>query len=163
LSNLTSNLDLKSLVFGALITYFIGQFTNLFETTVTASQLNTIARKIVDEEDYRKVLIDEIRNDKNFKGDKGEVGEPNVEEIAKKLAKEPSEILEYISRTQHFIPTSKNRKYGKSKFCALTSFSITKPEIHNPTCKLEVNKDFLWSIKVNGASCGVSCVGEVGI
>ncbi|WLQ15623.1 hypothetical protein O5O45_06800 [Hahella aquimaris] len=72
------NRDILVAIISAVVTLFAGYASGIFESRVSESQLNTIARKIVDEEDYRKVLINKMKGNKDFKGEDGPPPDPRI-------------------------------------------------------------------------------------
>ena len=71
------------------LAWIVGSSIGLFEKTISDTQVHGMARKIVDDQDYRDVLLQKMSESGHFKGKRGEVGPPGpqgVEGVSKKLS-----------------------------------------------------------------------------
>ena len=92
--------DIVVAVISVVITILLGKGLGIFEYKLSESQLNTVARSIVDDKDKRDVLITYMKSDGSFKGDKGAKGDKgnrgedaNPEEVASVLLSPVAENL----------------------------------------------------------------------
>lgn len=63
-----------SAMFGALIVFIVSSSLGLFNKTISDSQIQEIAKLIVDKESYRDVILEKMVKSKEFIGPKGDVG-----------------------------------------------------------------------------------------
>ena len=64
-----------SAVVGGIVSLALGGLIGIFDKTITESQLNAVARKIVDEPDRRDVVLRHMEGSDLFKGERGSPGD----------------------------------------------------------------------------------------
>jgi len=74
-------ISVLSSILGAFIFFLVASSLGVFEKILTDSNLHELARKVVDEDKYRNVILEQMVKSGKFRGNKGELGPQGVQGV----------------------------------------------------------------------------------